>query len=222
MPTALMPSATTIKPLTAMAVVLGTCHQLRATHQELQHFLGVWVHFNDLLVQGRDLGAEEAEMWFDKSPAATNASPCNCSGPSLLLVVGKGSSKCEPGGSWKQDEPGPQWHPTLLPKHHKATLQSSPTEGEDLISKSLEAQGLTTSTPRLLRGARVWSWQSAATCSVSPQGWNPTAMQSDLGCPPPGPEVFCSLMAEQLHWTFSGPQTSTTTCFLPQQAPAHQ
>lgn len=29
-----------------------------ATHQELQHFLGVRVHFNDLLVKGRDLGTD--------------------------------------------------------------------------------------------------------------------------------------------------------------------
>lgn len=32
-----------------------------ATHQELQHFLGVRVDFNDLLVKGRDLGTEGRE-----------------------------------------------------------------------------------------------------------------------------------------------------------------
>lgn len=46
----------------------------QATHQKLQHFLGVWVHFDDLLIEGRDLGTE-ARQWLGSAAWPSKEAP---------------------------------------------------------------------------------------------------------------------------------------------------
>lgn len=176
-PRALKPSADTIKPLRAAGVLLGTRHQPGrvtqgggtggTTHQELQHFLGVRVHFNDLLVKGRDLGMEERKTQFDK-----DLQPCPCcpwavlthpllSHPTtnkiLMPIVGKGSrNKIS-----QEDLGGVQLSCQNTVTSHLAVERPPHREKSLFYSKSLETQGLTSSNAK----AAERSWGRLHNCT---------------------------------------------------------
>lgn len=160
-----------------------------ATHQELQHFLGVWVHFDDLLVEGRDLGTEGKRTRFEQGPipAATRVSPHTQSSPTAnkisLPVAGTGSSN-------RTSQEDPDRSPTLsehrerLPEPLSWQVFRNPRPNQHHANAAERSQG------QVHHGTAHGDHHrcSPLSCNTSPQGRSPaTAVPSDHpGCPSPG------------------------------------